>query len=98
MIAEFARQTMGPERMKLPGVRRYLELLTLVWTFYFVAKAIIYFYVARKNTIEEALVFRTVFGNASMAILLVGERVLRPRIVALLKRTGILPQTPATAK
>ena len=95
VIAEFARQTMDPERMKLPGVRRYLELLTFVWTGYFVVKAGVYFYVARTYSIEEALAFRAVVGNATLAGLLIGERVLRPQIIVVLKRLGILPPTVA---
>lgn len=88
VIAELAAQTLSPERLADPNVRRYLTLLTGIWTGYFFLKAALYAYVANAYSLEEAVAIRAVFGNASLAALLLGERLFRSRLVELLKRVG----------
>jgi len=49
-----------------PEMEAYFRAFTAVFTFYFFAKAVAYFFVARRYTYDQALAIRTVVGNVSL--------------------------------
>lgn len=48
----------------------FFQFLTLIWTLYFIAKAIIYLWINFNTTTEDALILRMLVGNASFAVML----------------------------
>jgi uncharacterized membrane protein len=49
---------------------RFFRVLTVVWVAYFIAKAGLYFFIARAYSIEESVAIRALVGNVSMFALL----------------------------
>jgi intracellular septation protein A len=96
LIQEFAERA-NPDDIKKPGSTIYLRYLTMVWTLYFFAKAVVYFYLANSDlSIERVTIIRSALGPISFAALLGGERVLRPFLVKGLKAIGKLPVSGVT--
>ncbi len=69
LIQEFTEKRDGNKEMTAERIQR-CRWLTLIWVGYFFVKAIIYFFVAEKYSIEEALLIRSTYGTISFYILL----------------------------
>ena len=90
MIQELAEKFMSAEHASLLHVQQYLRILTMVWTFYFVIKAAIYAVISYRLSIDEALAIRSVFGTASLYVLLIGEKIFRRHLMAGLRYLGLV--------
>jgi intracellular septation protein A len=72
------------------------QILTLVWTQYFFAKAAYYFYVASNYSLEEAILIRSTVGTVSFYALLGVSIVFGKRILTFFQTRGLLPMYPET--
>ena len=71
----------------------YFKMLTGVWVIYFLAKAAVYFVIAGKFDLEQALVIRFVIGNGSFYLMLFISMVGSKKIFPLMKRLKLLPES-----
>jgi intracellular septation protein A len=95
LIQEFAEKA-GTASLDRPGAREYLRLLTVAWAAFFFAKAALYLYLAESGlSFEEATAVRSVVGPVGFAVMLGGERVLRPLLLRGLRAVGWLPASAA---
>ncbi|WP_413578738.1 septation protein IspZ [Bdellovibrio sp. HCB290] len=70
LVEEVAEQQGRVSTESSPDKTFFFRLITLFWLLYFVAKALIYFWIASTSSITESLIFRTLFGTGSFYILL----------------------------
>ena len=97
LIQEFAEKMKSTD-IDRPGAKIYLRLLTVVWSGYFFVKAIAYLYLANSGlSFEETTFIRSALGPISIAVLLGGERLLRPWIIRGLKAVKMLPDASVTS-
>lgn len=73
-----------------PEIRRFFQWLTFIWVAYFVAKAALYYWLAERLTLEEAMPIRAVIGPVSLVALLALSWRSRP-LFLLLRRLRLLP-------
>jgi uncharacterized membrane protein len=91
LIQEFAEKA-GTAPLDRPGAKEYLRILTVAWTAYFFAKAAVYLYLADSGlSFETATSIRSALGPISLAVMLGGERLLRPLLIRGLRAAGLLP-------
>jgi uncharacterized membrane protein len=70
IIQESYERSPRAQGRKMPEwLPRYFRAVTAVFVVYFLAKAVLYFFVARAYSIEQALAIRAVVGNVSLAVL-----------------------------
>ena len=73
MIQEFGEKRLeakGELHKITPLTIYFFKISTIVWTFYFFLKAIVYAYISSRYSINEGLAIRTVVGNVSFYTLL----------------------------
>jgi intracellular septation protein A len=93
LIQEFAEQQGRIAGTLSADTEYYFKFLTLVWAFYMWAKSVVYIWVAMNMTLEEGLVFRTIFGSISFYGLLGISIFGAPMIKPLLARAKFLPSS-----
>ena len=69
----------------------YFRILTGVWVFYFLVKAVAYFWVARNYSLEQGLAIRTVLGSGSLYLMLFLSIVGSKKLFPLMKQLRLLP-------
>lgn len=70
----------------------YVRFLTGVWVVYFFLKALFYGFVVRLLPYGQALILRMVVGKISLAALILGERVFRPKVIQLIAWLKLFPE------
>ena len=94
LIQEFAGKNHDPTKFT-PDHEYYFRAFTLVWTFYYIVKASVYFWGASRYTIEEGLIMRATAGNVSDFIM-IGVSVLGGRFFfRALQKAKMLPSQRA---
>ncbi|MDE2198268.1 MAG: septation protein IspZ [Rhodospirillales bacterium] len=90
LLQEIAERAEPEAFAPRPDIRRFFQLLTLVWVAYFLLKAALYLWLARMLTLERAMAARTIIGTASM-VGMMGLSMQGRRLFALCKAWGWLP-------
>jgi intracellular septation protein A len=95
----FAASLLERVRPSMDGtLRDYLRRVTYVASAYFVLKAALYIYLARRVDLAELIVLRSVIGNVSLAVLAAAEFLYRRRFLARFnRRPPAPPRTPRPA-
>ncbi len=83
LIEEFHDKTLKPGETTDDGERRYMRILTAVWSAHFFLKAVAYVYIAKRMSFAEATALRAVIGNVCLVTLLLGERLFRKQLYRL---------------
>ncbi len=96
LVLEFYEQTKATEGKPFTETRyeviQYFRLLTVAWAGYFTVKSVIYFWVARNYTIEQAMVIRATAGNISLYAMVFLSVFLGKKLFSAAKRMGLLRQ------
>ena len=90
MIQEMAEQQQGEALTDRPDIRRFFQLMTLMWASYFLVKAIVYAWIGAVLPIEQTMRIRPVIGTASLLVM-VAISTQAQRLFSLGKRVGLLP-------
>jgi uncharacterized membrane protein len=97
LIQEFAEKAKGVEDIAKPSARAYLRFLTVVWSGYFFAKALTYYYLAQSDlSYERTALIRAALGPLSLGAMLGGERLLRPLTIRALRALRVIPASAAS--
>ena len=94
LIQDVAEKTMPPEKAARRDIQDYLKFLTFAWTGYFLIKAGLYAYVSYRYPFDEAMAFRSLFGTATLVIMLFGERLVRKSIYRFLSKMNWIAAKP----
>jgi intracellular septation protein A len=78
-----------------PDTVYFFQLSTIVWTSYFVLKALVYLWIGANYGLEEALALRVLIGNVSFYGLLFVNIFLARPLIAALRRMKLMPSTRA---
>ena len=90
-IIEEAVSQRDPEALQgRPELRRFFQLLTLLWAGYFVVKAVVYVWIGSAFPIERALEIRSVVGTVSL-LAMVGLMTQGRRLFGLFRALRLLP-------
>ena len=93
IIQEFAEAKTALPATLSDDDQFYFRVLTIVWSFYFFGKSLVYLWIATQFGMEKGLIVRTVIGNASFVVLLfVTLFSYRPSMVVL-RWAGFLPSS-----
>ena len=90
ILQDLVEQREGETFEHQPDVRRFFQLMTLMWASYFVIKAIAYFWIGEMLPIERTMEVRPVIGTVSMLVM-IGISTQGRRLYALARRLGLLP-------
>jgi intracellular septation protein A len=89
MLQELVEQRQGESFVERPDIRRFFQLLTLMWAGYFVLKALVYAWMGVTMPIERTMRLRPVIGTASLVVMFAISSQGR-RLFVLAKRIGWL--------
>jgi intracellular septation protein A len=92
LIQEAAEQREGRPFPERADVRRFFELFTLFWAFYFFVKAAFYFYLAWTLPMAEALALRSIIGGVSLGLMLAFSITQGRRLFDLCRWLGLIPR------
>jgi intracellular septation protein A len=62
------------------AMERYLRNVTLAWAAYFIAKGLLFLYLAHKVDLGELVMLRTVIGSATLLLMFGGEVLYRKKL------------------
>jgi intracellular septation protein A len=91
MMQEVAEQRQGAPFPGGAEIRRFFQIFTLFWAAYFLAKAVLYFWLARTMPMAEAMAWRSLLGGASLGAMIAFSVTQARRMFFLLRRLGWLP-------
>jgi intracellular septation protein A len=92
MMQEVAEQRPGEPIPDTPSVRRFFQIFSFAWSFYFVAKAAFYGWAAWRLPLAEAMLLRSVVGGLSLGLMIAVSATQGRRLFFLCRRLGLLPQ------
>jgi intracellular septation protein A len=96
MLEEVAEQRPGADFPRIPEVRRFFRLFTLVWAAYFFLKAAAYLYIAAHWPLTQAMAIRSVGGSISLGVMIALSTTQGRRLFFLFRWLGWLgPATPS---
>ena len=90
MVQELAEQRHGPYPDRA-DIRRFFQLMTLLWVAYFFLKAALYFWAAWTLPLTEAMGVRTLVGPISLVVFSALSFSHGDRLFTLCKRLRLLP-------
>ncbi|WP_413581510.1 septation protein IspZ [Bdellovibrio sp. HCB288] len=93
LVEEVSEQQGRVSTEPSPDKTFFFRLITLFWLIYFVAKALIYFWIALNSSIEVSFIFRMIFGTGSFYILLAVTIGFSQKIWNLLLKLKWMPST-----
>jgi intracellular septation protein A len=96
LLQEVAEQREGAPFPGGAEVRRFFQIFTLFWAAYFLVKAIVYFWLAWRLPMIEAMAWRALLGGASLGLMIAFSVTQARRMFFVLRRLGWLPP-PASA-
>jgi intracellular septation protein A len=91
MLQEVAEQRQGETYPATAEVRRFFQILTLVWAIYFLAKAALYVWLASTMPLPEAVALRSLIGGVSLGLMIALSATQGRRLFFLCRRLGLLP-------
>jgi intracellular septation protein A len=90
LIQELVEQREGEPFEERADVRRFFQLLTLLWAGYFVVKAFVYLWMGEIMPMDRLLALRPIVGTASMIVMVILMTQGR-RLFFLCRRLKMLP-------
>jgi intracellular septation protein A len=87
-LAEKQQNTAFPEGA---DVRRFFQIFTLLWAFYFFVKAAFYYYLGLLLPLTEAIALRSIVGSVSLGLMILLSATQGRRLFDLCRRLGLLP-------
>ncbi len=91
ILQEYYEKSGNPKPMT-PDRVAYFRLLTIAWVAYFFIKAGAYLWIARRYSLERAMVIRSIAGSGSLYAMLFISIVGSRKIFPLLKKWKLLPE------
>ncbi|MBL7672123.1 MAG: septation protein IspZ [Bdellovibrionaceae bacterium] len=98
LIQQFAEQQGRTLKEQSIDKTFFFRLLTMVWTFYFILKAILYLWINLNSDLEQGLIVRTIIGNVSFGIMLFVSIGLARPIWNLLVKLKVMPSARSQNK
>jgi intracellular septation protein A len=91
MIQEVAEQRQGSPFPEGADITRFFQYFTLLWAFYFFAKAAFYFWTAWTMPLLQAMAVRSVVGSVSLGLMIALSVTQGRRMFFICRRLGLLP-------
>ncbi|MBK7962665.1 MAG: hypothetical protein IPK04_16610 [Bdellovibrionales bacterium] len=98
LIQQFAEQQGRTLKEQSIDKTFFFRLLTMVWTFYFILKAILYLWINLNSDLEQGLIVRTIIGNVSFGTMLFVSIGLARPIWNLLVKLKVMPSARSQNK
>lgn len=94
IVLEVMEQQHGQPFPNQPNIIRFYQIFTLIWAGYFFIKAGLYFILGQMMPMVQAMAVRSIFGTASMLVMMAFSILGGRRLFLFLRRRRLLP--PAT--
>lgn len=95
IVQEFAEQQGRIDDQESEDKTFFFRFMTVLWSLYFLCKAIVFTLININNSIETGFLLRVLIGNISFAVMLFISIGLSRSIWRLLSRIGIMPSSRA---